>query len=220
MAKILVICAHPDDETLGLGGTLAVSSKKGDHVFIVFFTDGQFARDSTKRGIKYRKKNAKQACSILGVKKTEFLNYKDQTLDTIPVVELACKIENYIKKWNPEIIFTHFWGDINQDHRKLFEATIIATRPTSNSKIKQVICYETPSSTEWGFSQFRPNYFVDIKGTINKKINAMKKYKNEIEKDPHPRSLKAIKNRSMYWGSSIGLSYAESFYIFREINRN
>jgi len=220
MKKILVICAHPDDETLGLGGTLSLNAEKGHVCNVIFFTDGQFGRNTTKKGIEERKSNAKKACRTLGIDKVEFLNYKDQTLDAIPIVELSCKIENYIKKWKPEIIFTHFEGDINQDHRRLFEATMIATRPTPKSKIKQIICYETPSSTDWGFSQFNPNYFVDITSSINKKISAIKKYGNEIKKFPHPRSIKAIKNRATYWGSSVGLSYAEPFHIIRKIENS
>ena len=217
MKKVLIICAHPDDETLGLGGTLSLYKKTDHSCKIIFFTDGQFGRDSTKKGIQNRRNDAKNACKILGITDLEFFDYKDETLDSVPVVELSCKIENEIKKWKPEIIFTHFWGDVNQDHRKLFEATMIAVRPSPSSKIKQVICYEVPSSTDWGLCKFVPNYFVDISSTINKKINAMKKYKNEIEKYPHPRSLESIKNRSAYWGSSIGKTFAESFFIVRKI---
>ena len=217
--KILVVCAHPDDETLGLGGTLALHSKNGDKVFVLIFADGQFARDRTSRGIAYRQSQAKKACSILGIKELEFLNYEDQKLDIISLVELADKIETVIKKWKPDVIYTHYWGDVNQDHRKLFEATLIALRPTPSSKIRRFICFETPSSTEWGNSSFRPNLFVKIDNFLDKKLEALKQYKNEINPFPHPRSKNAIINRARYWGSSVGVKHAEAFVSLREILR-
>ena len=162
MEKILVVCAHPDDETLGLGGTIKLHSLNGSIVHVLNFADGESARKKSTDNIIKRQKQALKASSILGIKETEFLDYEDQKLDTIPLVELSKHIESAIKRWKPTIVYTHFWGDVNQDHRVLFDATMIATRPTPNSKINKVICYETPSSTEWGNEKFFPNYFVDI----------------------------------------------------------
>ena len=218
MGKILVVCAHPDDETLGLGGTIARYSKEND-VFIQIFTDGQFGRDVSTRGIKERQNNAKKACSILGVKEVEFLNYTDERLDTIPMVEVACKIESAIKRWKPNTVFTHYWGDVNQDHKRVFEATLIAARPSPSSKIKHVICYETPSSTEWGHGsvKFSPNLFINIDTVLHKKIKALKMYGNEISDYPHPRSKDSIISRARYWGSTVGVRHAEAFVTIRDI---
>lgn len=219
MKKILILCAHPDDETLGLGGTIVMNSRRNHEIMVVFFTDGQSARDSSIKKIKKRQQNAKDACKILGIDKIEFLNYKDQLLDTIPVVELTKKIEHIIRKWSPEQIYTHYWGDTNQDHRKVFEASLIASRPHPKSEIKQIICYETPSSSEWTyFAQgFTPNMFVKINETLEAKINALKKYESEVEEFPHPRSVESIINRSKFWGSSVGLNHAEAFISIRKI---
>ena len=221
MEKTLVICAHPDDETLGLGGTIALHAKEGNNVFILMFTDGQFGRDTTTKGIKQRQDHAKKACSILGVTEVEFLNYADEKLDTIPLVELACKIESAIKKWKPDTVFTHYWGDVNQDHRRVFEATLIAVRPHPSSRIKRLICYETPSSTEWGHgsNKFNPNLFINIDNVLRKKIMALKMYSNEISDYPHPRSKDSVISRARYWGSSVGVKHAEAFVTVREIVR-
>lgn len=219
MNKILVICAHADDETLGLGGTLCHHVKKGDTVNVLIFTDGESARKESSSKIKMRQNQAKKAAKELGIVKIEFLDYPDQQLDIIPLKDLAKKIENKIEEYSPNIVYTHYWGDVNQDHRRMFEATLIACRPVPNSSIKQILCYETPSSTEWGnpFENNQPNLFVNIEKFIDKKIKAFTNYSGEIKSFPHPRSKKAIKNRAMFWGSTVGIKYAEVFYIIREI---
>ena len=220
MNRILVLCAHPDDETLGLGGTLSLKSKNGNQIFVLFFTDGESSRNKTTKDIILRQKQARNACKILGIKKVKFLNYPDEKLDTFSTLEIAKEIENAIKEWKPSEIFTHYWGDLNQDHRKIFEATKIAVRPQPASLIKKVICYETPSSTDWGRfpESFTPNLFINIDKTIKTKISAFKKYKNEIHRFPHPRSSDSIVIRSKYWGSTIGNMNSEAFILLREIS--
>ena len=219
MNKILVICAHADDETLGLGGTLCSHAKKGDKIRVLIFADGESARGKSNSKIKIRQNQAKKAAKELGVKKIKFFDYPDQQLDIIPLKDLAKKIEIEIEEYSPNIVYTHYWGDVNQDHRRMYEATLIACRPTPTSSIKQVLCYETPSSTEWGnpFKNNQPNKFVNIEKFLNKKIKALENYSGEIKPFPHPRSKKAITNRAMFWGSTIGISYAEVFYVIREI---
>ena len=219
--SILVICAHPDDETLGLGGTLFLHTQKGDTVNVAIFTSGQYGRDNTQKGIKIRKDQAKKACSSLGIKNLIFFDFPDQELEKIDLIELSSKIEIMIKKFKPEIVFTHYWGDVNQDHRRLFEASLIACRPDYLSSIERIICYETPSSTEFGsyHEKFNPNYFVDVSQAFPKKIHALKQYKKELRKYPHPRSLEAIKNRSEYWGQCVGVKKAEAFFILRHIEK-
>jgi LmbE family N-acetylglucosaminyl deacetylase len=219
MKKILVICAHPDDETLGLGGTIVKHSQNGDQVFVVIFADGESARNNSKKNIVMRKNQAKKVASILGIKKIKFLDYRDQILDTISSLVLAKKLEKIIKEWNPDTIYTHFWGDVNQDHKKIFDITLIAARPTPNSNIQRLICYETPSSTEWGNESFKPNLFVEITPFLKKKIDAVEVYKNEIHEYPHPRSEKSIVTRSNFWGSSVGVMNAEAFIVLRDIEK-
>jgi len=218
MKNILVIAAHPDDETLGLGGTLALYSQKGYKISVLIFADGESSRIKKKSLINQRKIQAKKACSYLGIKNITFLDYEDQKLEEITLIDLAKSIEKLISKIKPEIVFTHFWGDVNQDHNRIFQATLIAVRPTPESKINKIICYETPSSTEWGLESFKPNFFVKIDKVLKKKMKAVECYKKEIKQYPHPRSVKSILARSEYWGNSIGVRHAESFVTLREIN--
>ena len=220
MDKILVVCAHPDDETLGLGGTIIKNIKKGAKVYVLAFTDGELSREKVSdKKIKKRRDEFNKACNILGVHKTKFLDFKDQQLDNHLLMKLAKEIEIVIKEWKPNIVYTHFWGDMNQDHRQLFDATLIATRPSPWSNINKILCYETPSSTEWGNENFCPNLFIDIEKELPIKLKALKQYKHEIEKFPHPRSIDSIKNRSKYFGSSVGIKNAEAFFVLREIIR-
>lgn len=217
MDRVLVICAHPDDETLGLGGTIVKHSKKGDRIFCLTFADGETARNVSITNIKKRQKQAIAAYKLLGINDYDFLGYPDQSLDKIRLLELAQKIEKLLKKWKPNIVYTHFNGDVNQDHQQVFEATLIATRPIPNSKIKRLICYETPSSTEWGTEKFTPNLFVDIDKYLKTKLKAFNKYKGEVNTFPHPRSKESLIVRAKYWGTTVGLRNAEALLILREI---
>jgi len=219
MTRILIVCAHPDDETLGMGGTIYQHAKKGDEIFVLIFSDGEAARGEKLSQINKRRKQAEEAFLSLGIKNSKFLKYKDQTLDKFPLSILSKEIEKIIKKWKPEIVYTHYWGDVNQDHRVVFEATKISSRPTPFQTIRKMLCFETPSSTEWGLpnNAFNPTVFVDIEKSIDKKIIAFKKYKNEVMKYPHPRSIKGVKNRASYWGNTVGKKYAESFILIRDI---
>ena len=219
MKKILVVCAHPDDETLGMGGTIALHTKRRDKVYVLILSEGETARGKKSSNILKRKKQATSACNLLGVKKITFLDYPDQKLDTVALSQLSKDIEMIVKDWSPDIVYTHFWNDINQDHRQVYEATSIAVRPLPKSKISQFIVFETPSSTEWGSKKknFEPNLFIDITKVISKKLQAFNKYKNEVMDYPHPRSKKSITNRARFWGNVVGIDYAESFMIVREI---
>ncbi|MEM3172001.1 MAG: PIG-L deacetylase family protein [Candidatus Nitrosotenuis sp.] len=222
MERILVVCAHPDDETLGAGGTIAMHKKRNERVFVLILATGQFGRDDTPGGIRLRQKQCQNACSILDVDDVQFFGYDDQRLDSISLVELVEKIESVVKKINPTIVYTHYWGDVNQDHRRVYEATLIATRPTPQSKIKQLLCFEIPSSTELGFGEnrFNPNLFQNIKKTLNLKLRAFQQYKNEVQPYPHPRSKDAIVTRARYWGAMIGVEYVEAFISVREIKND
>lgn len=218
MTNILVLGAHPDDESLGLGGTIAQHTKNGDNVNLIIFATGQYQRDEDGKGILRRRKQCEKASQILGINNVEFCNYSDQKLEFVSLTELVGIIEDAIKKFKIDVIYTHFWGDMNQDHRRIYEATLIAIRPTKN-KITSVICYETPSSTDNIFAEnnFNPNYFVNVKKVLKTKERAISQYKNEISEFPHTRSLESLKNRSKYWGSKINIEYAEAFVKIREI---
>jgi len=221
--RVLVVAAHPDDEMLGCGGTIAKLSKKKCKIFSLFFTDGVSAREKNKhKEINQRKTNSLKALKVLGVKQSKFLSYPDNSLDKVPLIKIIKEIENIIKVFKPDTIFTHTSVDLNIDHEIVSRAVITATRPKPNFCVKNIYLFETLSSTEWNFNfkkkSFNPNFFVDITKSINIKIKAAKEYKKEIDSWPNPRSINGIKNLAKYRGQSVGVKYAEAFYLFRKIS--
>lgn len=211
--NILVIAAHPDDEVLGVGGAIIKYVQKGNNVYVAMITDGcSGVYEESKKGIL---KNSMEECrKILGVKEIFNLDFPNQKLDIVPLIEISQAIEKVIKKVNPEIVYMHNESDVNQDHRVIYNAGLIATRPIQPSKISEVLTYETLSSTEWNFGKsFLPNYFIDISSVIDKKIRAFSKYKTEVKEFPHPRSIEGIKTLAKYRGMQSGLQYAEAFKI-------
>ena len=234
--NVLVIAAHPDDEVLGVGGTIKKLSKNGDNVKILIMATGIKARRSqnylnssdyeidekiTKnldQQIKSLRNEAKKASKILGAKSIEFLDFPDNEMDTVSLLEVTKAIEKQISSFKPEVVYTHTNFDINIDHRICYQATLVATRPQKNSKVREVISFEVPSSTEWYFpSSFSPNIFVDISKEISFKKKALQAYKNEIRKFPHPRSTDALEHISKRWGTVSGFDNAEAFSLIRKL---
>ena len=235
--NILIIVAHPDDEVLGMGGTILKHANKGDKVTIAYLTTGITARRSsnyqnasvyeTNESLKSQMKNqidelgkdVREACKFLKVKKTFFFNLPDNELDTIPLLKIIKIIKNLIKEIKPERIYTSHYGDLNIDHRIVSDATLTACKST-RFPVKEIMCFEILSSTEWAFPyQFKPNYFISIKGELDKKIKAMQAYKNEIKEFPHPRSVENIKNTAHKWGIVSGLHAAEAFELIRKFEK-
>ena len=223
MSNVLIIAAHPDDETIGMGGTIARHVSFGDKVFVLILSDGVGARHSE---IEMQKNAAIQACKIMGVVGLEFAGLPDQAMDALPLLEVIRPIEALIKKIKPSIVYTHHQGDINQDHRTAFSATMVATRPVQGSVVQELYCYEVASSTEWappldGWT-FRPNYFVNIDLFLKIKIEAANSYsktfQNEIPPYPHPRSLMAIDLYARKRGVEVGFNAAEAFMVIRRLN--
>ncbi len=234
--KVLVIAAHPDDEVLGMGGTLKKLTKTKNKVKVVFLATGINARRSKEyindtkytvdpnlqkimnKQIQKLQLDAKNALKILGVNDIEFIDFPDNEMDKISNLEITKKIEKLINQFKPEIIYTHTKHDVNVDHRAIFHAVITATRPIHKSKVKKVICFEVPSSSEWLFGDnFTPNIFVDIKKELPLKLKAIKKYKNELRNFPHPRSVEALNSIAKRWGTVSGFEAAEAFQLIREL---
>lgn len=218
--KILVIGAHPDDETFGMGGTIVKHTSNGDTVQVMIITDGSSSQyKNYKEMIKKKKQESKKAMDILGVEKIQFGTLPDMKLDTIPHININKLIEEKINSYQPEIVYTHHWSDINKDHCLIFESTMVALRPGCSQNVKKILCYETPSSTEWKTfdinSQFNPNVFTDITEFFNKKVNAIKEYKTELRPYPHPRSIESVKTYDKKNGIVIGRQYAERFQLVR-----
>lgn len=226
--RILVLAAHPDDEVLGMGGTIAKYSHN-NKICISFLGEGLFSRGEA-RGRKSKASALKRLriCSakagkILGVKDIHFNNFPDNSFDTVPFLKIVKYAEKEIERINPEIIYTHFYGDLNIDHRLTFEAVLTAARPAIQKNILKILCFETISSTEWQAPaperNFNPNVFEDIKGFMDKKKAALKEYKSEIRNYPHPRSPEGVEVLARYRGIKSGLIMAEAFWSVREIRK-
>ena len=225
MKSILVFAAHPDDETLGCGGTIAGLTESGAIVHIVFLADGvgsranQTSLDSSELTI--RRKAAEHACKILGAQKPEFKDFPDNQLDTVPLLKLTQVIEKYIDQYRPDTVFTHHAGDLNIDHRCVHQAVVTACRPQPNQTVRKLLFFEVMSSTEWqtpgSASVFTPNVFIDISQTLDKKIAALHAYEVEMRKWPHARSMEAVKHYNCWRGASVGIDAAEAFMLGREI---
>jgi len=224
MNKILIISAHPDDEVLGCGGTVARLNKEGHTIYTLILGEGITSRDDL-RDIKKREKNilelkgeAKKANAILGVKEVFFHNFPDNRFDTVPFLDIVKVIEKIKNNIKPEIIFTHYEKDLNIDHQITYKAVITATRPTKEETVKEIYSFEIPSSTEWSYPlSFSPNVFYDISETIDVKLRALEEYKTELREYPHPRSLEGVELIAKNWGMKVGLEYAEAFKVVRII---
>lgn len=215
--KALVIAPHPDDEVLGCGGTIAKHAKQGEEVSLCIVTKA-YTPDWSEEFIKNRPKEIEKANKILGIRKTFFLDYLTVKLDTIPQKELNEAISKVVNEVKPDILYIPHKGDVNKDHRLVFEASLVATRPI-NHKIKKVLSYESLSETEWGqpIEPFTPNVYIDISDTIKTKIEAMKAYESEIKPYPHPRSLEMINILAKMRGGVVGFDAAEAFILIREV---
>jgi LmbE family N-acetylglucosaminyl deacetylase len=225
--KILVIAAHPDDETIGCGGAIAYHVNNNDKVYCIYMTDGVGARNLKiqKNLIYQRKKNSLLASKILGFKwLSDYCgNFPDNGMDKVKLLDVIKIIEKTKKKINPHIIYTHNPHDLNVDHRIVAEATLTAFRPQARELWEKILAFEIPSSTDYAYfrnkKNFQPNYFLDIKKYWNKKKKALSAYKYEIKKFPNSRSLKGIEILSKFRGMQNGLEQAEGFQILKEIKR-
>lgn len=222
---LLVVAAHPDDEVLGCGGTLAKLVKEGASIHVAFMADGVTSRtelsDQSINELKIRRQAAIKACKVLGVDSVTFDDYEDNQLDKVAQLELTKKIEILIHKLRPDTILTHHVGDVNIDHQKVHYAVIPACRPQPGNPVKTILCFETLSSTEWQLpgsaSPFIPNIFIDISAHIDKKLEALNAYAKELKDWPHPRSGKGVETLAKYRGMTICVEAAEAFMLTRFI---
>ena len=170
-----------------------------------------------------RKSQAIKAGKIVGIKKIIFGDFPDNSMDSVPILNIIQFIEKQIKIVKPDTIFTHFESDLNVDHQITSKAVITACRPIKNQTVKSILFFEILSSSEWNISiknkSFKPNYFVDISKSIKFKLKALKHYKREMRKWPHPRSIEGVKLLSKTRGSSVGLPYAEAFILGRHVEK-
>lgn len=218
--KALIVASHPDDDILGCGGILSKFRDKIDFK-VIFIAEGSTCRFDNPNSIEAKNEVVKrnsyaiEALKYLGIFNYEFYNLPCGRLDQIPLLSINKIIESEIKNFQPDTVFTHSKCDSNQDHHKVYDSTIIATRPGSG--VDNVLSFEVLSSTEWGFSNsFSPNYFVSLsKSNINDKWKSLEYYITETKSFPYPRSKKGIETLANYRGLQSGNEYAEAFKLIR-----
>jgi LmbE family N-acetylglucosaminyl deacetylase len=226
--NILIIAAHPDDETLGCGGLIYQNSRK-NNIKVIFLGEGTSCRfsedddeDKITKEIEKRKKYCIKALKTLGVKNYEFYNLPCGQFDQTPIIKIGKIIEKEIIKFKPQTIITHSKNDVHIDHQITHQATIQSTRPGINNFIEKILSFEILSSSEKNFEEtFSPNYFVKIDAkTLRIKIKALKCYKSEISKHPFSRSELNLKSLALIRGAQSGNYYAEAFKVIRIIKKN
>jgi N-acetylglucosamine malate deacetylase 1 len=218
--SILVIAAHPDDEVLGCGGTINRHVDNGDKVNVLFMSDGVTSRNIKGTEQESRNQSAIEACSILGTQEPIFLDYPDNRMDSLALLDVVQSVETIINKKKPNVIYTHHSGDLNIDHRVTHQAVMTACRPQPNFFVNEIYSFEVLSSTEWQTQDtppFVPNYFIDVTPYIDNKRKALTAYVSEMKPQPHSRSIENVLRLNAVRGNSVGLEYAEAFMVLRKI---
>lgn len=216
----LVVAAHPDDEVLGCGGTIARFVKSGHEVLIMFLGDGESSRgsDSLRDRIVKRSSAAQQAAATLGARIAYFGDFPDNAMDSVPFLEVVQSVEAVIHECTPSLVLTHWCGDLNIDHQITARAVLTATRPQIVTPVKRLLAFSIPSSTEWSFSThspFVPNTFVVIDDEFEIMSQALAFYSEELRPSPHPRSIRALEARASLLGETVGVKFAEAFIQIR-----
>lgn len=227
--RILLAVAHPDDELLGLGATMhKLIHEQGCTVHVVILGEGITSRadsrdtEKWKHELEVHRNNIKQAQAAIGYQSVSVYDFPDNRFDSVALLDIIKVVEKEKTSFQPEIIFTHHGGDVNIDHQRTFQAVVTACRPMKDERVKTIITFETPSGTEWRASSdphhFIPNFFVSIsQDNLEAKIKGMESYEFEKRPYPHPRSPEALKIQAQRWGVSVGVEFAEAFYIVRQI---
>ena len=223
--NVLVFAAHPDDELLGVGGTIRKLNQQGVVCKAVILGEGITSRADRREDADFAardelKKDARKAAEKIGYSSIDFYDFPDNRLDSLDLLDVIKVVSKYISEYTPDTIFTHHHGDLNIDHRIVCEAVLTACRPVNNNFVKNIFTFETPSSTEWNYTyenSFRPNFFVDVSDTILAKIEGMNCYRSESARYPHPRSPEALLALAEYRGSNVGYNKAEAFMCLRSL---
>ncbi|MEK3720382.1 PIG-L deacetylase family protein [Paenibacillus sp. FSL H8-0034] len=228
MKRVLVIAAHPDDEVLGCGATIAKHVKQGDEVHVVILAEGITSRDTQRNREKNTEKlsalsaAADRAHQILGSASLHLRDFPDNRMDSVDRLDIVKAVEEIVDQFRPDVIYSHHIGDVNIDHRRIHEAVVTACRPIpGNHLVKRLLFFEICSSTEWQLAgsapPFVPNWFIDVSDTLDKKMEALTAYDSEMRAWPHARSIKAVEHLSRWRGAVIGVEAAEAFILGRSI---
>ncbi len=224
--SVLCVAAHPDDEVLGAGGTLARHAADGEDVHVCILSDGVTSRyddpESATEEIQQRRNRARRACETLGAT-VSLHEYPDNQFDTVALLNLVQTVEAEIAEHEPRVVYTHHYGDLNVDHELACRATVTATRPLADSSVERVLAFETLSATEWSVpspeNAFQPQEFVNVDGYLSTKLDALAVYERELREPPHPRTPETVEQNARVWGAKAGVPAAEPFEVLRAVRR-
>ncbi|RXK46928.1 PIG-L deacetylase family protein [Halorientalis pallida] len=212
---VLCVAAHPDDEVLGAGGTLAKHAAAGHEVHVLIVTEGVTAQYDDLELVEEKVDAAEECGERLGVETLHFGELPDMRLDSTPHVEVNAVIEDCVESIGPDVVYTHTQDDVNQDHVAVAESTMVAVRPGAG--VERILAYETPSGTEWAAGdRFAPTVYVDVTDHLDTKVGAFDAYDMERRPYPHPRSERAVRARARTRGTEAGFEAAEAFALLRE----
>ncbi len=223
LARVAAIFAHPDDEVLGCGGALSLHARRGDEVRILILATGLTSRGKTSTAaIRALRREAEEACAILGGRSVELRDFPDNAMDSIPLLKVVARVEAFLADFPATRIYTHHGGDLNVDHRVTHQAVATAARPLPGVPDRVVLACEVPSSTEWApatLPPFIPTEFLDLEDALTAKVAAMRAYRGELRKWPHPRSAQGIEALARWRGGQCGREAAEAFVTVRRVGR-
>ncbi|MBD9272885.1 MAG: PIG-L family deacetylase [Prevotella sp.] len=218
--RVLVIAPHPDDEIIGVGGTIAKRAKDGDEVYVCVVTKGKsplFNDEFIEQG----RKECRKADKKLGVKETIFLDFPAVMLETVPRYEFNGKISEVVNSIKPDEVYIPHRGDMQIDHQMVVDAAMVAARPRGINYPKRVYAYETLSETGWNIpnvvNEFIPTVYEDITDTYEVKLEAMAIFESQLSVFPEARSIGAIEALAKYRGATVSVKAAEAFSLIREV---
>jgi len=224
--RVLVVAAHPDDEVLGCGATMARLAREGHEVFIAILGEGFNARHASSEtpdagAVQRLRDECRRVATLLGAKDLFLHALPDNRFDTVSLLDVVKVVEAVIDRVRPRVVYTHHGGDLNVDHAICSRAVLPATRPLPDGPVAEVMMFEVPSSTEWSFQRyapaFHPTVFVDVHDTLETKVQALALYQGEARAFPHPRSPEALRAIARRWGSTVGVHAAEAFELVRAV---
>lgn len=220
MSTVLIVAPHPDDETLGCGGTMLRHVDQGDSVHWLIVTRISEDLGFSKEKVEGREHEIEEVASEYGVEQTINLGFPTTRLDVQPMSELVKSVGNAFRSVEPEVVYVPYRNDIHTDHAAVFDAVASCTKSFRYPSVRRVLAYETLSETNFkidpGTSTFSPNVFVDITGYLETKITIMNTYESEMGAHPFPRSDSSIRSLATLRGSASGVSAAEGFMLLKE----
>lgn len=222
--NVLAVVAHPDDEILGCGATLARHAALGDNVHVLILAEGvtsragQRDRSAHAHALSELGAAAQRAGKAVGASSVTLHDLPDNRMDTVDLLGVVKIVESHVERTRPHVVYTHHAGDLNVDHQVTHRAVITACRPLPASSLHALLFFEVCSSTEWAIGQpFAPNWFVDVSAHLADKLVALDVYASEMRPWPHPRSREAVEALARWRGATAGVDAAEAFVLGRAV---